>query len=383
MKKTNLLLNITLGFLLKVFAIIKGQKIIEKTKIEGPAIVLSNHTSFYDFIYTSSVLYPKRVTYLAASKMFYEKKTRFFLKIARAIPKSLMQADPVATLKAFRILKKKGLVAIFPEGQISPSGKTLKPSYSIAKFLKKADVDIFIIKHYGAGLVNPPWSNKTFKGKIETKEYLMLSQNELRNKSLDEIYDLVVKNLQYSNSNYVHKNHYSYRLNDIKNLENVIYQCPKCFHEGLISEKKQLSCPKCGYQLVYDVHGLLNHEGVDVLFEKQANRLKTIINQHVNYELCGKAKLMSFRNQLLSLVGEGTLCVKRYEYIYQGTIDGVYQRLTFKVENTPTLPSDIGRNVQIYEDDQIYQFEMEEAYLPTKFVHVSEHLFAIYNNELS
>ena len=113
----------------------------------------------------------------------------------------------------------------------------MKPSYSIAKFLKKADVDIFIIKHYGAGLVNPPWSNKTFKGKIETKEYLMLSQNELRNKSLDEIYDLVVKNLQYSNSNYVHKNHYSYRLNDIKNLENVIYQCPKCFHEGLISEK--------------------------------------------------------------------------------------------------------------------------------------------------
>lgn len=139
MKRPNPLLYIPLGFLLKVFAIFKGQKITKKLKIKGPAIVLSNHTSFYDFVYTTAALYPRRVSYLAASKMFHEDATKVFLKMARAIPKSLMQADPVATLKAFRILKKKGIVSVFPEGQISPSGKTLKPAYSIAKFLKKSE----------------------------------------------------------------------------------------------------------------------------------------------------------------------------------------------------------------------------------------------------
>src|SRR3989339_37007 len=118
MKKPNLFLYITLGFLVKIFSILKGQKIVEKTNIKGPAICLSNHTSFYDFIYTTAALYPKRVSYLAASKMFYEKSTRPFLKLARAIPKSLMQADPAATLKAFKLLKKKSILSIFPEGQI-------------------------------------------------------------------------------------------------------------------------------------------------------------------------------------------------------------------------------------------------------------------------
>ncbi|MDY0295113.1 MAG: lysophospholipid acyltransferase family protein [Acholeplasmataceae bacterium] len=374
MKRPHPFLYITLGFLLKIFSIIKGQKIIEKTTIQGPAILLSNHTSFYDFIYTTSAIYPKRITYLAASKMFYETATKPFLKLARAVPKSLMQADPVASLKAFRILKKNGIVSVFPEGQISPSGKTLKPSFSIAKFLKKAAADVYIVKHYGAGMVNPPWTKKTFKGLIETRIYKLLTKEEILTLSLEAIYDQVYQHLQFSPSSYLSQSPKIYKHNSIKGLENVIYQCPVCLYEGLESSKHHLSCPSCHHEMTYD-NGLLDHKGIDVWFEEQEKRLREKIDQQKDFELKGNAELMSFRKNKLVPVGEGELHLKDDMYTYQGTVDGENKTLKFYVKSTPTLPSDIGRNVQIYEGYQIYQFELKIPWLPTKFVHASEYLY--------
>ena len=377
MKRPNLILNTTLGFLAKIFATLKGQRIIKKCKIKGPAIILSNHTSFYDFIYTSAAMYPHRVSYLAAKKMFYEPVTGFFLRLARAIPKSLMQADPIATLHAFRILKKKGIVSIFPEGQISPSGRSLTPAFAIAKFLKKANVNVYIVKHMGAGLSNPPWSKKTFRGRVETIKELIINKEDLIKMSDQDIYQVVCEKLYYSQSEYNKLKQYKFKLNDISNLENVIYLCPKCSHEGLTSNRNQLICPSCNHTLTYNTYGLINGKGLDELFCEQESFVRKEIDLNYEYYIEGHARLMSFRNQRLVEVGQGFISVKRFEYSYKGTIDNVYKELIFKVSSTPTLPSDIGRNIQIYEGDNIYQFEMDIKWLPTKMVHVGEYLYLL------
>jgi len=375
MKRPNPIVNIFLGFLIKVYAYFKGQRIIKNTKIAGPAIILSNHTSFYDFIYTTAAMYPKRVTYLAARKMFFESGTGFFLRLGRAIPKSLMQADPVATLNALRILKKKGILSIFPEGQISPSGRSLTPSFSIAKFLKKAAVNVYIVKHMGAGLANPPWSKKSFKGRIETVKELIISKEDLTVLTIEEIYKIVCAKLFYSASEDNLKKKYTYRLNDISNLENVIYQCPSCKYEGLVAKKHQLVCPKCNHILSYDKYGLLNGQGLDQIFLNQEKYVRDEIDENIDFKISGKTKLMSFKNKKLVEVGNGILSITNFEYIYNGAIDGEVKELRFNAANIASLPSDIGRNIQIYEGDTIYQFEMEKKWLPTKMVHVGEYLY--------
>lgn len=381
MKKPNFLLNLFLGGLVKVFTFFKGQRIIQECHIKGPAIVLSNHTSFYDFLYTHAALYPSAVTYLAANKMFYEKSTGFFLRLARAIPKSLMQADPIATMNAFKILKKNGVISIFPEGQISPSGRSLKPSFSIAKLLKKAKVNVYIVKHFGAGLVNPPWTKKTFKGRIETIKELIISKEELSQLSLEDIYKIVCDKLYYSPSIDQQSKKYPYRLNDISNLENVIYQCPKCLHEGLISNKHQLICPACDNHLTYDSYGFLEGLGLDEWFYKQEERVRKEIDSNQDYSLSGTTKVMSFRNQLLVFVGQGVITLKNGEYLFEGYIDNEFKSLSFKASSIPSLPSDIGRNIQIYEGDQIYQFEMDVKWLPTKMVHMGEYLYELHHKQ--
>jgi 1-acyl-sn-glycerol-3-phosphate acyltransferase len=380
MKKPNLFLYITLGFLLKVFSFIKGNRITKKVSIKGPAIVLSNHTSFYDFIYTTAALYPRRVSYLAAQKMFYESGTKFFLKLARAIPKSLMQADPVATLRAFRILKDNGIVSVFPEGQISPSGTTNPLSFSIAKFLKKASVDVYIVKHKNAYLVNPPWTKKTFKGRIETEKELIITKENIEKLSLDQIYQIVTEKLHFSTSSFNKEKKYVYKSNNIKGLENVIYQCPSCLHEGLESHKDRLVCPICKHELIYDSYGLLNQQELDVLFFNQAKGVQDEINQQKEFELSSKVILQSIDKDMLKTVGLGRLTLTKDAYIYEGSYKSEMKKLTFHVKNIQSLPSDIGRNIQIYEGYQIYQFEMNTPWLPTKFVHAGEYLYLNMND---
>lgn len=377
MKKPNIILTFVLGGLIKIFSFFKGQRIIKKCSIKGPAIVLSNHTSFYDFIYTNAALYPRRVTYLAAKKMFYEKGLGFFLRLARAIPKSLMQSDPIATMNAFRILKKNGIISVFPEGQISPSGRSLKPAFSIAKFLKKAKVNVYIVKHMGAGLVNPPWSKKTFKGKIETEKELIISKEKLSELSIDEIYTTVCEKLFYSSSEDNKIKRYSYKINDVNNLENVIYQCPNCLHEGLEAQNNELICPSCQHHLVYDKFGFLNYQGLAELFSKQESRVRKQIDDDPNFSISGSTRVMSFRNNELVYVGQGVITISKGEYIFEGTIDNELTRLTFNAINIPSLPSDIGRNIQIYDGNQIYQFEMDNKWLPTKMVHVGEYFYEL------
>jgi 1-acyl-sn-glycerol-3-phosphate acyltransferase len=381
MKRPNIVLYGVLGLLVKVYAFFKGHRIIKKTTIKGPAVILSNHTSFYDFIYTTAAMFPKRVSYFAASKMFYEPVTGFLLRLARAIPKSLMQADPVATLKAFRVLRKKGIISVFPEGQISPTGAFMRPAFAIAKFLKKAKADVYVVKHMNAYCANPPWSKHTFKGRVETEKRLIIEKDSLVTMSYEEIYETVCRELDFVTSAYNMDKRYTYRLKDITNLENVIYQCPMCLHEGLVSMGTHLSCPSCGHHMAYDQYGLLAEWGIDQWFEEQASRLRHHMKASPEFALSAKTRLQSFRNNRLVNVGEGVLTLKRYVYDYEGTVDGKQQRLSFLVKSTPTLPSDIGRNIQIYEGDQIFQFEMDVAWLPTKFVHAGEAMFDEYHQE--
>jgi len=378
-KRPNLILYLFLGVILKIFAFIKGQRISKKVEIKGPAIVLSNHTSFYDFIYTATAAYPHRINYLAADKMFYDPTLSFFLKLARAIPKCLFQSDLKSIRATFTIIKQNGIVGIFPEGQISGIGKTNESPYAIAKLLKKVAVDVYVIKHHNVYFVNPPWTKKSFPGKFETTMEKILTKELIDKMSDEEIFHLVNHQLDYNATEYNQIRKSKFRLNDISNLENIIYRCPACHHEGLISKKTHLHCEKCQLDLTYDIYGRLNEWGLYDLYHQQELTIQDEIKKQEDFSYCSPVQLESYRDNQLQLVGNGTLTLNKQHYIYQGTIDGMMGTKVFNTKNTPYLPSDIGKNIQIYENYQIYQFVFEEKWYPTKIVIAGEYIYRLQN----
>ncbi len=362
----------TLGFLLKIYAFCKGQRVFRTARIKGPAILLSNHTSFYDFIYTTAAVYPRRISYMAASKMFYDPLLGFFLRLARAFPKCLFQSDPIATLNTFRILRQKGIVSIFPEGQISPIGVTQPVSMAIAKLLKKAKVDVYTVKHQGAYLVNPPWTKKTFPGRIDTHVDRMLSKEQLAGMTDAQVFDTIVERLKFNVSEFNEEKRYSYRVGNIANLESVLYRCPRC-HDGFLrSQKSRLICPACGHVMEYDRYGRVGGLRIDQLYHDQEREMQEAILADPEFRIASPVRLESFRGDRLVEVGSGTLSLTRQEYVFEGLVDQEPVVLRFHPKNVLTLPTDLGRNIQIYEGYIIYQFVIDEVHTPTKFVIAGE-----------
>ena len=372
MKRTNWFLNITLGFLVKIFAFLKGQRIHRFARVKGPAIVLSNHTSFYDFIYTAAALYPHRISYMAAGKMFYDPVLGFFLRLVRAFPKCLFQADPVSTLNVFRILRQNGIVSIFPEGQISPIGVTQPIPFAIAKLIKKAKVNVYLAKHRGAYLVNPPWTKRSFRGRVETTVELILSSETLAEMSEQAVYETIVAKMEFNVFEYRQQHPGAYRWNDLANLESVIYQCPRCGNESMTADRRHLLCHQCGNRLEIDAMGKLGGQRIDESYRDQERVMREKIEADPDFRLTSAVRLESFRENRLVEVGAGTLTLSASGYLYEGTVDGKPATLRFDPRNVPTLPSDLGRNIQIYEGYLIYQFVMEEVTLPTRFVIAGE-----------
>jgi len=74
-------------------------------------------------------------------------------------------------------------------------------------------------------------------------------------------------------------------------------------------------------------------------------------------------------------VGKGILTLTQDKYTYLGTIDNEQVYKEFQVKNIPYLPSDIGKNIQIYYDYQLYQFVFSKKSLPIKFVIAGEYLY--------
>lgn len=377
MKRPNLFIWLTFGFIVKILALFKRQHIVKNhLNIKGPAITLSNHTSFFDFVYTTSVLYPKRTTYLAAKKMFYDPVLGFFLRLARAIPKALLEPDPVATMKTLKILKQGGIVSIFPEGQISASGVFLKPSFSIAKLIKKAGVPVYIIKHHNAYLVNPPWTKKTFAGRVDTIVSHLLSLQEVTSLSEELIYEKIITALYHNPFQYNAEKKYRYRLTTLDGLEKLIYQCPKCEEESLTIHQHTISCSHCGHTDHLDSRWQLKEMSLSDYYEKQREYLSKLLENDSDYSLSSPVLLQSFVDDKLVTVGQGMLSLSFLGYHYRGTNQEQNIELSFDSKFIPSCPSDIGLNIQIYRNGQVYQFEFSNPTLPTKFVLFGEILYS-------
>lgn len=377
MKRPNPFLWLPLAGILKISAYLQGNRLINKIKIKKPAIILSNHASFHDYVYVTAAVYPHRINYMAAAKMFYEPERRPFLKLARAIPICSYQGDLKAVASALKILKNGGIIGIFPEGQITYHGKSLKSPFAIAKFLKRANVNVYVVHDKNAFLMAPPWTNKVFKGKVFTSMAHLFTPEQLSEMDEKSIYDAVDQSLEFDAGAYNQEHRHIYRLNDIDNLENLIYQCPDCGYEGLASQKHKLVCPKCGRELVYDQFGLLDGQSLFSSYERQRIALEKLISETPEYSLETSVRLVRYQGKGLVETGRGVITLNRELYIYRGTDKGQDVEYRFPTKLIQYLPVDIGGDIQIYDNYEVYQFYMDTKYLPIKFSTAGEYFYRL------
>lgn len=104
---------------------------IQKRHIKGPAIVISNHTSVMDYALLIFLFFTRTLRCQAAELQFERPFMRVFLKLLGAIRVDRSFSDMSCMEKSERVLKKGGVVAVFPEGRLPREGESAPLPFKI------------------------------------------------------------------------------------------------------------------------------------------------------------------------------------------------------------------------------------------------------------
>lgn len=167
-------------------------------KKKGPFLILSNHTIASDPLFLS-LSFPFHIYYFATEQIFnLGLLSRLLVWAVNPIRKTKSMNDVTAIRKARKIVREGGSVAVYPEGNLTYDGETLKFNRSIVKLIKFLKIPLILFVKEGLYLSNSRWQVNRRKGKssgaikkiIYPEDYLELSDEEL--------YDIAYEGLYYN-----------------------------------------------------------------------------------------------------------------------------------------------------------------------------------------
>ena len=223
------------------------------------ALYLMNHSSFIDLEIVARMLFPKPFNIVTTSDAFVGKD--YLLRHIGCIPTKKFVSDPTLVRDTIFAAKKLGSnVVMFPEAGYSFDGCATTIPETIAKFIKVLGIPLVMITTYGAFLRDPLYNNIQVRDvDVSAKMEYVLSAEEINEKSLDEINEIVAKLFSFDNFRWQEENGVKvdapFRADY---LNRVLYKCPDCYsEEGMSGRGTVISCRLCGCKHTLNEYGRL------------------------------------------------------------------------------------------------------------------------------
>ncbi len=345
---------------------VHGREVL-KELVKEPLLVIGNHTSFYDFLYMARILYPHRISFVVAAKYFRFPGLSLVFRLARSIPKNLYSADIRTVARTISIIKQGGIVGIYPEGQISLGGITLPLPDGIGKLVKRLGVPVVMVKTYGGGFVDPPWSNRHRRGIVESHVSIVLTKEQVQMYSLEAIDEALKDALAANQYHWQAQNGYEYRGKELTDgLTNLLYICPNCHKEfTLATSGDKVSCTSCGMNITLYGSGHFKWENTKAYFEHigdwyewehQEEKKAVLADENFSYDVPVELAMYRREGDGIEAVGNGIMTITRELYEYRGSFRGEVTQMEFRTRTTRYVPFDGGRNFQIYADNELHEF---------------------------
>ena len=355
----------------------------KNAKVEGPAIVLCNHGSFYDFLFTSIMLKKQRPHFISARLYFYNRRLAWLMRKSGVFPKSMFSNDIENVQNCLRVIKGGKVLVMMPEARLSTVGKFEGIQGTTFKFIKKMGVPVYTINLYGDYLACPKWGDKTRKKSVVYAELNQLyTSEEIQNTDLEQVSLTINKALDYDEFKWLSENpdvKYKHKTLAV-GLENILSRCPKCNSEfSLKTQGNTITCEHCNLQVEidnrYQLSGDTSFNTIAEWYEWQNNILKNEILSNPDYKLTSKVELKHQSldgKKMLRTAGFGECTLDRSGLTYVGTIDGEEVVKKFDMKIIYRLLFGAGEDFEIYEGKQIYFFVPEELRSAVKWYVASE-----------
>ena len=348
---------------------VKVKFIREIKKLERPSIILYNHGSFIDFVYGGRLVRKERPHFVAARLYFYHKKLGKLLRYMGCIPKSMFASDVENVKACMRVLHSGEILAMMPEARLSTAGKFEGIQDSTYKFIKRANVPVYVVSMRGDYLASPKWGDGTRKGSyVETELKQLFKAGETETLSLEEMKAKIDEALYYDDFAWLETQpQVHYKSKEMaKGLENILYLCPECgARYTMKTEGDTITCEACGLQAKvgsrYEFIDEKPFKNFQKWYEWQSAETEKSALQD-GYKMESKVELHhgSVDGKALTRVaGEGVCTLDKTGLLYKGTEDGKEIEKFFPMSQMYRLLFGAGVDFEIYEGKEIWFFVPE------------------------
>lgn len=322
--------------------------------IKGPAIVVGTHTCDQDHILSALTLYPIRPTYIVSEHFIRNKRTARLLKLMHVITKKMFTPDVSTIMNILRAKKENAVIVIFPEGRLSCYGRTLPVTDGTAELIKKLGVNLYAWKAEGAYLTFPKWRNKgdNRPGKINSSVKLLLSADEVAEKSVDEISEITEAAILHDDE--VAMDGIEYKSETMaEGVERVLFKCPKCLKEDEITTAGNHIRCSCGLDATLDTKYRLHgapFDSVNKWFDWQQASLETEgghLFTKARLGCCGEDGFMD------PSAGDGEVYIDKDKFTLTGVMHGEKIEFETRPEVITAFPITPGEHFDVYHNGSL------------------------------
>ena len=226
---------------------------------EGPYLILMNHSSFIDFEIANAILYPTPFCFVATTDAFVSKA--WLMRQIGCIPTQKFVNDvTLITDMEYALNTLKTSVLMYPEAGYSFDGCATELPRGLGRLLKKLDVPVLSIHTFGA-FARDPLYNCLQKRKVKVSADIscILSREEIREKSVAELDEVLEKTFTFDNFAWQYEN--KIKIKEpfrADGLNRILFKCAHCHTEGKMEGKgTTLKCHECGKEYYLDEYGRL------------------------------------------------------------------------------------------------------------------------------
>ncbi|MCE5234480.1 MAG: lysophospholipid acyltransferase family protein [Clostridiaceae bacterium] len=369
-------------FLLKLYSFFRFGFVAPRgaKKLEEPFLAVCNHSSNFDFMFALLSLYPKRVSTLTAAFFYHNKYLAAVLRVFHCIPREQFRADAASVRKMLEITASGGSVLLFPEGEVSGTGRTDVFPESTARLIRRMGVNVYAVKLYGSYLARPKWAAFKRRGRVRAEVSPLLTAQEAKELAPNEIFERVREALSHDEYQWQELARIPFpSKKPAERLEHLLYKCPRCKAEfALSSADDRLFCAACGNAAHMDAYGfLLPEDEKSVIYRHISDWVeyqRACIREEAQqggFTVEAEAELqlhLNPRSLAHTTVGEGVVRLSREILAYEGTRSGERVSLFFPLSSIFKLPFSSGENFEAPNPVEVIAFVPRDRRMISKFV---------------
>ena len=318
---------------------------------EAPYIMLANHESFFDFYYLSQLSHPRNPSYLVNEFYCTRPVLRRMAKPGGILSKKLFTPDMGTAAGLLRMTRKGYPVVIFPEGRLSPDGRSNPIVEPGGALYQRLGVDLVLTRISGAYFANPKWRPRGYRCKVRAEVVRVVKGDELRAMDASEIDALIADTLR-SDASAVCVDRYRQR-DKAKGLHNLLYRCADC---GALyttrGEGNTLSCAACGARHTLDETYRFSDDAVSIpAYYDRIRALERAGLDGVALSAAVETKVFGASGRVVKRE-RGTCTLTPAGFAYRSETED----FTVPMDRLPALCFSCGQEFELYHDGLLHYF---------------------------